>query len=76
MGRTIKAEYIASENILRLAQPLEGVRDHAKVDVEIIETPVVQDQPWLRLAGSLSDEEGQALAQAVRDAFGRDEIEV
>lgn len=76
MGRTIKAEYIAEENILKLTQPLEGVRNHANLEVEIKEEPQAQNQPWLRLAGSLPDEEGRALARAVREAFGRDEIEV
>lgn len=76
MGRTIEAEYIARENILKLAQPLSGVADHAKVSVEVKETPARRDQPWLALAGSLSEEEGRQLARTVRDAFGRDEIEV
>jgi hypothetical protein len=76
MGRTIEAEYIARENILKLAQPLSGVADHAKVSIEVREVPAAPDQPWLALAGSLSEEEGRALARSVRDAFGRDEIEV
>lgn len=39
---------------------------------------VVSDvsQPWLQLAGSLGEDEGRALARAVRDAFGRTEIEI
>jgi hypothetical protein len=76
MRRTIKVEYIAEENILKLTQPLEGVRNHANLEVEIRELPLAQNQPWLSLAGSLPDEEGRALARAVREAFGRDEIEV
>jgi hypothetical protein len=76
MGRTIEAESIAHENILKLAQPLSGVADHARVSIEVKEAPSASDQPWLALAGSLSEEEGRELARAVRDAFGRDEIEV
>lgn len=76
MGRTIEAEYIARENILKLAQPLSGVADHAKVSIEVKEAPITSDQPWLVLAGALGEEEGRELARAVRDAFGRDEIEV
>jgi len=76
MGKTIEAEYIARENILKLAQPLSGVADHAKVSIEVKDPPAATDQPWLALAGSLSEEEGRELARAVRDAFGRDEIEV
>jgi hypothetical protein len=76
MGKTIQAEYLADENILKLTQPLEGVKDHANVEVEIRELPSEGSQPWLRLAGSLSEEAGRDLARAVREAFGRDEIEV
>jgi len=76
MSRTVEAEYLADGNILKLAQPLSGVADHARVSIEVKEAPVVAFQPWLALAGSLSEEEGRDLARAVRDAFGRDEIEV
>jgi hypothetical protein len=76
MGKTVEAEYIARENILKLAQPLSGVADHAMVSIEVKETAMASDQPWLALAGSLSEEDGRELARAVRDAFGRDEIEV
>lgn len=76
MTRTVEAEYIAGENILKLAKPLTGVADHAMVSVEIKQAVVDSDQPWLALAGSLTEEEGRELARTVRDAFGRDEIEV
>ena len=76
MGRTIEAEYIARDNVLKLVQPLSGVADHAMVSIEVKETATAADQPWLALAGSLSEEQGRELALAVRDAFGRDEIEV
>lgn len=73
MGKTIEAEYIARENILKLAQPLSGVADHATVSIEIKEAQAAQDQPWLALAGALSEEDGRGLARAVREAFGRSE---
>jgi len=76
MARTIEAEYIAREKILKLTQPLAGVADHARVSIEVKETPPASDQPWLALAGLLDQEEGRELARAVRDAFGRNEIEV
>lgn len=76
MARTIEAEYIARENILKLAQPLAGVADHARVSIEVKETSSGSDQPWLALAGSLGEDEGRELARVIRDAFGRDEIEV
>jgi len=76
MGRTIEAEYIAREKILKLDEPLKGVADHARVSIVVKETQPAQTQPWLALEGSLTEEEGRELARAVRDAFGRDEIEV
>ena len=55
MGRVVVAEYDASENALRLAAPLPGVRDHEKVRVSIEreETPVRSTElvdPLARLA--------------------------
>ena len=35
MSRAIVAEYDATENTLRLVEPLKGVSDHAKVRVSI-----------------------------------------
>ena len=76
MGRRVEAEYMAEQNVLKLAGPLSGVSDHEKVEVEIRQIPAGGDQPWLKLAGSLSDEDGRTLARTVREAFGRDETEV
>ncbi len=76
MGRRIEAEYLADQNILKLAEPLSGIGDHEKVEVEIRQVSAGRGQSWLKLAGSLSDEDGRTLAKSVREAFGRDEIEV
>jgi hypothetical protein len=35
MSRTIVAEYDAKENVLRLSEPLSGVKDHEKVRISI-----------------------------------------
>jgi hypothetical protein len=48
MSQAIVAEYDASENVLRLAEPLTGVKDHEKVRVSI-ETDEIFD-PVARLA--------------------------
>ncbi|GEM_PF-811645 len=73
MSRTIQAEYIASECILKLEKPLPGIEDHTRLEVEIrVVVPTQTGQPWMKLEGSLSKEEGEALARAVHDAFGRD----
>jgi hypothetical protein len=55
MTRTIDAEYLAAENVLKLDEPLTGVRDHAKLSVEIklSSTPVFQ--LWMGLADSLDE---------------------
>ena len=48
MSRAVIAEYDASENALRLVEPLEGVSDHAKVRISI-DTDQALD-PLARLA--------------------------
>jgi hypothetical protein len=72
MSRTVEAEYIADTNVLKLTEPLDGVRDHEKVRVTIDGSVAPGRREW----PTLSEEAGRELARAVRDAFGRDEIEV
>ena len=72
MNKTVEAEYIAEGNVLKLVEPLAGVRDHERVLVTIDERTVVQEADW----PSLSDEGGRELAGAVREAFGRENIAV
>jgi hypothetical protein len=52
MSRAIVAEYDASENALRLAEPLTGVKDHEKVrvSIEIRDRAPEIDNPLARLA--------------------------
>ena len=78
MARTIEAieaEYLAEENVLKLSEPLTGVRDHARLAVEIKDSATPESQAWMALAGSLNGRSGRAVARAVNEAFGR-EIEV
>jgi hypothetical protein len=72
MSRTIEAEYIADGNVLKLAEPLAGVRDHGKVHVTIDESIPADRGDW----PTLSEEAGRELAQAVREAFGRDDVAI
>jgi hypothetical protein len=72
MSRTIEAEYIAEGNVLKLAEPLAGVRDHGKVRVTIDENIPADRGDW----PTLSEEAGRELAQAVREAFGRDDVAI
>jgi hypothetical protein len=68
MGKVMTAEYDAAENALRLAEPLEGVRDHEKV--QVIVTPSVDpERPWMALRGSLSKEAGEELSQIINEMF-------
>ena len=77
MSTVVEAEYLAGENVLKLSAPLEGVEDHARLEVEIKQAVVPPaEQPWMKLAGSVSAEDGRAVAKAIREGFGRDEIEV
>jgi hypothetical protein len=68
----VEAEYLAEERVLKLTHPLEGVHDHERVNVVIEQSSVVSRGDW----PAVGDEAGNELAQAVRDAFGRDEIGV
>jgi hypothetical protein len=75
MSRSIEAEYLAEHNVLKLTEPLTGVRDHAKLAVEITALATPEAQPWMALSGSLDGHSGREVARAVNEAFGR-EIEV
>ena len=70
VGKTLKAEYDASANALRLVEPLEGVKDHETVELTLNEKPPVDpERPWLALEGSLSKEAGESLARAHEELF-------
>ena len=72
MAKPVTAEYDAEERTLRLAEPLEGVKDHAKVQVVVTTEPGAIDdpeRPWLAFEGKLSKEAGEELARAVEELF-------
>ena len=74
MSKVVDVEYDAAANVLRLAEPLAGVEDHAKMRV-VLETPVPapagddDPRPWMKFAGILSREAGEDLARAVEEMF-------
>jgi hypothetical protein len=68
MSRTIEAEYIAEEKVLKLSEALPGVRNHERVRVTLNEFVAPDRGDW----PTVSEEGGRDLAQAVREAFGRD----
>ncbi len=63
MAKMIEVEYLAEQNVLKLPEPLAGVRDHAKLAIEIKELSPQNGRPWLALAGSLDLESGRELAR-------------
>jgi hypothetical protein len=70
MVKVVTAEYDAAQNTLRLVEPLDGVRDHQQVQVQVIATPVEEAEPaWIALRGSLSKEAGDDLARALDELF-------
>jgi len=56
MPKTVAAEYLAEEQTLKLDEPLEGVADHARVEVSLSAGTAMTDRPWLNLKGSLPKE--------------------
>ncbi len=76
-GKAVRAEYDAVRRVLQLDEPLEGVADHASVDVVIARIAEADpSRSWMKFEGCLDSESGREIAQAIKDAFGRDTIEV
>lgn len=64
MSKILTAEYDAEHNMLRLAEPLDSVKDGDTVDV-IITKHVDPLRPWLALSGIMSKEQGDDFARAL-----------
>lgn len=72
MTKTVKAKYDARQKTLRLVEPLDGVRDHETVEVQVVANDHErngEEPEWMALAGSLSKEAGDELARAVNELF-------
>ena len=71
MSKLVTAEYDATQNTLRLVEPLDGVRDHATVQLQVIDAEIEKkpEQPWMALRGSLSKEAGEELSRIVNEMF-------
>jgi hypothetical protein len=69
MTKVVTAEYDAEHKALRLVEPLEGIRDHQTVQVQVITAPSTDERPWLALSGSLSKEAGETLSSALDELF-------
>jgi hypothetical protein len=68
MSKVLKAEYDAATNTLRLAERVDGLRDHDEVDVTIFKTST-GDPEWMKFRGILSKEEGEDFARALNELF-------
>jgi len=49
MPKTVKAEYLAREQKLKLDEPLEGVADHSRFQVSLSALQTPDSRPWLNL---------------------------
>jgi len=70
MSKFVKAQYDATKRLLRLSEPLEGVRDHEWVDVQVSQPRIADpERPWMTFSGCLSEEAGKELAQIMDEMF-------
>jgi hypothetical protein len=69
MTKVVTAEYDAEHKSLRLVEPLEGIRDHETVQVQVMSATATPERPWLALSGSLPKEAGEALSDAIDELF-------
>jgi hypothetical protein len=70
MSKVVTAEYDAEANVLRLVEPLEGIADHAKVDVTVTSHATADlERPWLAFRGCLSPEDADELAAIIEEEF-------
>jgi hypothetical protein len=72
MSKVVKAEYDATQNMLRLVEPLDGVHDHEMVDVQVFAGRDVKgknESPSMALKGILSEEAGEELSRLVNEMF-------
>jgi hypothetical protein len=69
----VTAEYGSEEKVLRLTEPLEGVRDGEKVRVQVQtlapETSGDPARPWMEFRGVMSGEAGESFARAIEEMF-------
>ena len=71
MSQVVNVEYDAAEKVLRLEEPLTGVKDHEKLTVTVDPQPETDDidRPWLAFRGCLSAEDGAEMAALIEEMF-------
>lgn len=67
MSRVVTVEYDAEKNVLRLAEPLEGVEDHAKLQATLEQTPAADR--WSDLRSTVTEEQLDELETIVNELF-------
>jgi hypothetical protein len=73
----VGAEYDPEHNTLKLDEPLTGIKGRVRLRIETeSEAPAEPERQWMASEGALDEESGREIAKAVREAFGRDEIEI
>ena len=70
MAKVVIAEYDAKEKVLRLVEPLTGVKDHTRIAVSVDVPQHDGDRPWLAFRSALSADAGDSLAKAIDKIFG------
>ncbi len=68
MGKTVIADYDASQQTLHLVEPLDGVGDGQRIEITV-NTQTASDPDWWRFCGVLSGENGESFARAIEEAF-------
>jgi hypothetical protein len=66
MSKVVTVEYDAEEKVLRLAEPLEGVEDHAKLRATL-ETP--PSNRWALLRSTVSEDQLDELETIIDEMF-------
>ena len=69
MSKVVTVEYDAVERVLRLAEPLDGIEDHSKLQATLEKTPDDAERPWLKFRGCLSEEDADELAAIIEEEF-------
>ena len=67
MSKVVTVEYDAAEKVLRLAEPLEGVEDHAKLQATLENTAAAE--PWAALRSTVTEEQLDELAAIIEEEF-------
>lgn len=70
MSKVITAEYLATNNMLRLEEPLEGVRDHETVRLQVHASEKSESTQGLAaIRGLMSEEDADEMKAIIDEMF-------